>query len=407
MAGQLVFSEENAIRGNIFKFEERLHTQATRYVEGGGIFSTYFNLDKNCTTVDRGTQDADMLFGKKSPLRWNQINDLPLYQFPQTNPENTDENQIEDINVTGECQIIPGTIVPTQNDFFIINHVKMTHIFAVTEVHYDSMKPDGYYKISYRLYDTNPETIEKIKAQCIQTYHTEMRDIGTSTNPIVKEEDYLLKRRIEKMTYKMIDAYHGLYYNDRHNCYLYRDHQSGVDWFDFCGNEFMAKYALANRPNASRVIVLGNKLQDTRFPMYNNDSIYNWLEMGCPIRMLQKFHFRLVDATAYPTSSFALWADREVNVMIPISTKDTAINNQEYSYFDGDQLGSFMDPNKPPLGSEYEKLIWNYIHKGNQISLKDVSLYTADALLGATKNLDTFLYTPICVYIIRQILAMN
>lgn len=401
----LVFSEENLIRGNVFKFEERLHSPLNKYVENGAILTTYFSQDENISTVDRGTGDIDKLFGKHSPFRWHKINNVPLYGFGQANPENTEENNIEDISIEGECQIIPDTVAPKQYDLFIINHLQMVHLFVVTAVHYDSMKPDGYYKINYRLWSTAQETIDKVEAQCLDTSYMDLRAIGTSTNPVVKEEDYLYRTRVEKMVDAMIDAYRGLYYNDRHNCFLYTNPSDGLRWFDLCGNEFMARYSIINHQDSTKVIVLHDKIQDNQMAVYNNNSVYNWLELGAPERLLQRFYFILHDASAYPLSSFELWGDGDVQIMQPISIRHAKINNQQYSFFDTDQLNAFLDKTKEPESSEYDKLIWRYIHKGNDIGVKDVSLYTGDALLNSIRHMDTFLYTPMIIYIIRQILG--
>ena len=131
---QLIFSEKNMIEGNIFKYEQRLQTHLNKYTESGAILTTYFSQNENESTVDRGLQTIDELFGNKSPLRFNKISNLPLYGFGQANPDNTDDMQIEDINVEGDCQILPATIVPKPHDVFMINHLKMIALFEVTSV---------------------------------------------------------------------------------------------------------------------------------------------------------------------------------------------------------------------------------------------------------------------------------
>lgn len=406
MPRSLVFSESNMIKGNVFKFEERLHTPVNKYIENGAILTTYFSQDEDRSTADRGSGDVDELYGKKSPLRWNQINDMPLFQFGQANPENVEEGQVEDINIEGECQIVPGTITPRQYDVFIVNHVKMVHLFEVTAVHYDSMKPDGYYKISYRLHSTLQNEIDTIKSRVINVYHMDLRAIGTSRDVLIREDDFMYRSRVEKMTNKMIDAYCALFYNERHNCFLFHHPETGLDWFDMCGNEFMARYSLMNRPDAARVIVLQDKIRDSRMGIYNNNSVYNWLEMGAPERLLQKFYFTISDAEAYPISSFAQWGDGNVQIMKPLSIQESGINNQRYSIFDEDQLAAFMDGTKSPSGSEYDLLIWKYIHMESKIQLRDISLTLGDALISSVKHIDTYLYTPMIIYIIRQILGM-
>lgn len=403
----LIFDEKTMINGNVFKYEQRLQSHMNKYIGSGAILTTYFSLVENATTVDRGTQTIDQLFGKKSPLRFNQINDFPIHEFGQTNPENTDEQQIEDINVDGDAIILPQTIVPKQDDFFIINHLKMNAIFRVTAVSYDSMKKEGFYKIHYTLHSTSEETILNLKNQVLETYHCELNAVGSDINPIIREDDFVKIGQVQQMVNQMISSYRALFYNERHNCFLYHDPETNTDLFDMCGNEFMSIYSVMNRRNSTKVIVLTDKLRDRQMPYYYNNSVYTWLELGAPVKMLQKFHYRLVDTEMYPGSSFALWNDLDVRIIQPLAIQETGKYDRDYSFFDEAQLNAFMSDNPGPFASEYDKLIWKYIHNKEDMSIKDVSLDTADALISAVRHIDTFLYTPIIVYIIRKILRMN
>ena len=202
----------------------------------------------------------------------------------------------------------------------------------------------------------------------------------------------------------MISSYKALFYNDRHNCFLYRDHDTGMDWFDMCGNEFMAKHGLMNNPNANNVVMLNDKLYDTQFPIRYHNSIYNWIELGAPDYLLQKFEFSLTPSNTYPYSSFSQW-NEEVMIMHPLATNEVGIGTEAESFFDNIQLNAFMDKDHEPY-NDYEKLIWKYIYKSN-LELSDVSLHVADALITSVKHRDIFLYTPIIIYILREIIAMN
>jgi hypothetical protein len=205
---------------------------------------------------------------------------------------------------------------------------------------------------------------------------------------------------------KMIETYKALYYNPRHNCFLYTNPKDGLRYFDTCANEFIAKYSLMNYGNTMQVLVLNDKLRDPAFPLYYNNSIYAWLELNAPERLLQKFHYRLVYAEAYPESTFSRWSESDIQVLIPLSTKEVGKINK-LSYFDEKQFKALLDDKKEPTANEYEKLIWKYIHKQDSLTINDISLYTADALLSSIDHWDIFIYTPIVLFIIREILSLN
>lgn len=403
----LIFDQKSLLDGNIFKFEERLHTKLNRFASGGSILVDYFSQDETSTTVDRGTKDIDQLFGRNSPLRYNEIIDLPLNGFGQANPENTDEIKIEDINVEGDCMVLPTTVVPKNMDFFIINHLKMCALFEVTDVTFDSMKVDGFYKIHYRLHSTSPATIEKLRNQVLKVYHTDMNEIGGTRDAVILEDDFVYREKVISMMNMMIDSYRSLFYNDRHNCFLYHDLETGKRWFDMCGNEFIAKHGLMNAENSMNVIMLHQKIDDPKLPLYYNQSVYAWLELHAPARLIQKFPFRLEFADMYPYSSFVQWYEGDIQIMHPINTNqanDLHLGPGQF-FFDGKQVDGFLDTKNPPK-NEYEKLIWNYIHNTN-INIHDVSLYLGDALISSINQKDVFLYTPIMIYIIRSILDLK
>jgi len=209
------------------------------------------------------------------------------------------------------------------------------------------------------------------------------------------------KGQILQMINQMIVSYRALFYDEKHNCFLYKD-ENGDRWFDMCANEFIGKYSLMNFSNSGKVIVLQDKLRDSMLPIKYNNSIFSWLELGAPARLLQKFNFNLRYASEYRYSSFVEWGEDDVQVIHPLNTNDRHL---QYSYFDDVQFNAFMNTSEEPI-NEYEKLIWKYINKSD-ISMTDISLYTADALISSVYHKDIYLYTPIIIFIMRKILGLN
>lgn len=398
----LIFDEKTLYDGNIFKFENRLQSHVNKFIENGAILTTYYSQDEKTSTVDRGLQNIDELFGNHSPLRFHKINNLPLYGFGQTNPENSEEAQIEDIDVEGSCVIVPMTVIPKPYDMFVIKHLKMIAIFQVKSVMYDSMKQNGYYKIDYRLHSTSNDLLNQLEKQVVSIFHTDLNLIGTMDNPIIKEEDFILRGRIEKMINQMIKSYISLFYNDKHNCFLFNNTKRNEIWFDVCANQFMQQYALMNFYNSGKCIVLTKKIDDSNMMLFYNNSIFNWIEMQCPTHLLQKFKFTLKSSNLYPYSSFFLWSD-EVQIMQPLNVNDDELFGDVFSYFNDTQFESLLNKIEPIY--DYEKLIYKFINN-EKLHLSDISLHLGDALFSSMKHLDIYLYTPIIIYILRTVLNL-
>jgi len=396
----LIFDEKTLYDNNIFKFEQRLQTSMNKYIEGGALLTIYFSQDEINSTVDRGTKTIDQLFGNHSPLRFHQINDLPLYGMTQTNPENTEDLQIEDIDVEGSLQILPATIVPKPFDFFIIKHMKMNALFEVKSVTYDSMKVNGFYKIDYRLHSTSKETIDQLYKQVLDVSITDLNMIGTKINPIIREDDHVLLGKINKMMNHMIKSYIGLFYNERHNCFLYKNLNRQEVWFDVCANHFMMEYAIMNYQNSAKCIVLGDKLNYSGFLLDYNNSIFNWVELHSPSRMVSKFDYYLKSSNLFPYSSFYRW-NEEIQIITPVNPNDHMTYLETFSYLDDIQFNCILEDKEPLY--DYEKLIWKFIMRKN-LTYQDIPLTIGDSLFSASKHINVYLYTPIIIYIIRKIL---
>jgi hypothetical protein len=110
------------------------------------------------------------------------------------------------------------------------------------------------------------------------------------------------------------------------------------------------------------------------------------------------------DSSPYPGSSFVRWGEPEIQIMYPLAANEVGLLNQDFSYFDDAQMEAFMGEYEP--NNEYEKSIWKFIHR-TDLTIHDVSLYTADALLNSVRHRDVWMYTPIIIYIIRFILDLN
>lgn len=399
----LIFQEESLLTNNIFKYEQRLSSSSAKFLEGSAILTTYYNLHENSVTVDRGTRDIEELFGRHSPLRFSRIENFPLYGFGAANPQNNDEAQIEDISVEGECLILPSTIVPHPNDFFRLNHLKMKALFQVVEINYDAMKVEGYYRLRYRLHSTSTETDEWLKAQTIGDYKCELKALGTDLNPIISADDYVRRTQIEKMVSGMIDSYRSMFYNKRHNCFLYHDTNTNERWFDTCSNEFIAKHSIINVPNSTSVIMLHSKLTDSSFPSRYERSVYRWIENDAPLRGLRRFGWAILPSANFRDSSFARWNENDIRVVVPIN--EEVDNSFPAMLFDHEQIDFFSD-NMSVGTNEYDNLLKLFIH-GKLDSIQQISLNLANSLSFGLKDIDNFFMTPIIIYIIRKVLSYN
>ena len=72
------FDEKLLINNNIFKYEDKLNSQYTRFLESTPTYVTYYNINSIESTVDLGFSNVDKILGAESPLRYSEVKNLEL-----------------------------------------------------------------------------------------------------------------------------------------------------------------------------------------------------------------------------------------------------------------------------------------------------------------------------------------
>src|SRR5699024_10114260 len=89
-----------------------------------------------------------------------------------------------DSSYEGEAQILPNTIRPVPNSYFIINYLQDYYLFRVTGIQYDNVRADNFYTITFKLEDIAEEKINQLNIQCTEYYDCILQNIGTEKNCI-------------------------------------------------------------------------------------------------------------------------------------------------------------------------------------------------------------------------------
>lgn len=426
MAG-LIYDENALVDSQMYKYDKFLHSRINKYTGSGRTIVTYFSCNDVQTSTSLGMGDAYQILGADSPLRYNRIENMILLGFSPLNPEegNASTTQVRNYNLNGDAFIIPGTVMPRENDFFIVNHLRMNHLMRVTQVMQDGLNTDGSYKISYSLFSTNEDDINHLKRQTVSEYVMDLQTIGgNDLTPIIGKEDYELRSRLISMTNDMIESYIAQFYDKIHNCFIC--HLDGVSLFDLCGNTFMGKHGIMIRDDSNGNIVLNNnKVNDPRIDMLYQKSPYKWIERDAPLRYLETFKYHTMKGYDYTDSSFARYG-ADVDVMIP---DDAWCNSERCDRFFPFEVHSILENEydtrqchicdcpccalKNECISHYKlkrydyiSIIHDFIH-GKITDISKLSLYTGDQLFDNSMSKEIYLWTPIIIYIIKQTLKIK
>lgn len=391
-----LINEPNFINNNVYKYENILKSQLTRFIDRSPTFVTYYHINNDDSTVDAGYQDIESLIGPRSPLRFQKIKNFPIYGIEGIVPQLQDQDQGLDMNFDSEAIILPNTIKPFPNDFFTLDTLNDSYIFRVTSIDIDSIRPDNYYKIQYKLEHINSERTEILKNKVVDNFTCVLENIGTENNCLIEDEAFRQLTELEIMFENICDMYISVFYNERYNTFLYQD-KNGIKIYDPLQIEFINKHNLFNRSNRYRTLALINEVNDSKTKLKYERSIYRYFEK-MDNKLLTNFKYELYPSIYKQETSFARYYDNSVYIVdIPITSTSKTARELLSSEFVQIMLKNEETDNI------YVEFFRKYIH-GELKSIYDIDLNLSEQMLYMEPNEELFFMTPILLYIIRIII---
>lgn len=388
--------EQKLIEENVFKFENRINSQVSRFLDKNPIFVTYYHININETTVDDGFRDIESILGNRSPLRFQKIKNFPMYGIEQIVTAIQDNDEGLNTGYTGDAVILPNTIKPLQNDFFMINHLKDLFLFRITEVQYDTIRPDNFYKIEFRFEYLDKYMVDNLNNQVEDSFSCILQNIGTENNCIIKEDCLERINDIDILYNDMVSTYKAIFYDERYNCFLGTS-DDGFKLYDPFQSMFFNNHNLLNKKQDYSTIVLTDGFSDNKRKIKYERSIYRFFERR-DIKKINEFQYILVSGISKKDSEFYRWGDESIKILdIPL-IGTAKYTNKSYSLFPQEIVKIFTY--NAPTESKYIELMQKFIRDLN-ISIYDIPLDLNDELLKLDANEEVFFFTPILMYIIQ------
>ena len=390
-----IINEQKMVDDTTFQFENRFKSPTARFIDTTPVFVTYFHINIDETTVDEGFLDIASVIGHRSPLRFNKIENFPLYGMDQIVLGLSDEEQGIDTNWDGDGIILPKTIKPVPNDFFIIPTLKDYYVFRVTNIQYDTVMPDNYYKIEFKLEYIDSTKIEELEKQVITENICLLENIGTETNCIIEKGSYFRIKEIENMYNEIKELYMAMFYNERHNVFLC-EIEEGKLLYDPLQTYFINIHKLFNDKKDLSTLILTDQYDDPKRKYKYAKSVYRLLETK-DMKLLSMFKYTTRPGTTIRESSFRKWHDRNIEVLdIPMLIPDDSKCIFSQEYMEAVRMNA-------PVESEYGSLIQKFL-RGEKLSIKDVSMELDTELIYLNNSIEVFFFTPFIMYIIRNII---
>lgn len=390
-----IINEQKMVEDTTFQFENRFKSPTARFIDTTPVFVTYYHVDMDNTTVDEGFLDVASVIGHRSPIRFNKIENFPLYGMDQIVLNIAEDDQGLDTTWDGDGIVLPKTIKPVPNDFFVIPTLKDYYIFRVTNIQYDTIMPDNYYKIEFKLEYIDSTKLEEIEKQVLEEHVCVLENIGTETNCIIEKSSYQKIKEIENMYAEIKDLYMAMFYNDRHNVFLC-EIEDGKLLYDPLQTYFVNIHKLFNNKNDLSTIILTDQYDDPKRKYKYAKSVYKFLETR-DMKLLSMFKYTTRPGTSIRESSFRKWHDRNIEVLdIPMVIPDDSNSIFSRDYMEAIRLNA-------PVESEYASLIQRYL-RSEKLTIKDISMELDTELIYLNNSIEVFFFTPFIMYIIRDII---
>lgn len=223
MAGKFISTKYYDTQDSLVKMNQDLvKNPFYLYNDKKGTKVKYYNINTEKTTLDPGSKLAYTDIGDNSPIRFNVIHDLYLYQFikMELNFDNG-EFGLENNPITGESYILPNTIVPVDGDYFEVDHIKdSTWLFKVTDVQRDVLdNGSNVYKIGWTLDRTTNRDILK---NVVEEYKYYDSVEGSNLKSVVKLERYNIAEKLDQLSSNLANYFKDLFYNTNVQTFIYK-----------------------------------------------------------------------------------------------------------------------------------------------------------------------------------------
>lgn len=394
------FDEERFITDNTTLMGEKLQSPIVRLIDQTPTFTTYFHLNIHESTSDEGSHDIESVVGKRSPLRYQRITSFPIYGIDQIVLQIQDGDMGLDTSYEGEATILPGTIKPLQDDFFVIGVLDECFVFRVTGIEYDTARLDNFYKIHFKLEFNDAEKLHSLEELVHAKYTCVLQNIGTENQCLIQSEYKEQLDIVDNIYSEIARLYISVFYVERYNVLL-GELGNGYLLYDPFMTSFINNHGLFNNAYEMKVIYLNDEFRDPKRTLKYERSIYRYAEKR-ECDKTNNFPYTTVKGMSNIETSFYRWSDESVYMVdIPPVTLTWADPNSRVVLSDQyvTEIRMNIPNSKTPL---YKQFLMRFFRR-ESISIFDITNELKDSIYLLDGGLEMFFLIPILLYAIKEV----
>lgn len=376
-----LFDERAYINENAILHESRIMSQYSRFLDKTPTYVTYYNVSNIESTADLGFMSIEKLLGDTSPLRFNKVNNLPVYGIEEIIPNLNVEEEGMNVDFDGEAILLPNTVRARPNDFFIIQYLDKALIFMVTRVELDSIRSNSYQKVSYTLKYYNADKIKDLERQTVDEFECFVDNIGTEEKVLIRSADITLINQMNDIATKIADYYKMLFYDKRYNSFLFPIPGTRNRLYDRNITMFINQNKIFAGRKAYETLHLTNEDESYNMQIEYHHSIFRAIEQNRKDLIADEYRYMLGYVNNI-TSAFYHWSDKTI--------RTTVFNMGQEHYIRPELLDLFKNADlyyKENEGvADADKLNDDSGQINISIPVGDGEVFTTDAGYGAKKE---------------------
>jgi len=211
---------ENKLLNNVFDNYLDTTERYSKWLQGAPTFVTYYSINLDSSTQDQGLNNVTEIVGQESPIKYNKIENFPIYLEGEMNFQTQlDEESGFDSDSEGNAIILPGSIVPQNDDLIVFQILEKQYIYRVSNVEYSNTSIRKFYRINFFVSSFDINTLETRQVQ--DEYSTIYNNIGTNLDPVIPKKEFTFIKDIDKNLNYIMERYVRYYYDNKMNSFIY------------------------------------------------------------------------------------------------------------------------------------------------------------------------------------------
>lgn len=208
-----------------------------KWLEGSPTFITYFQLDPKYSTHDSVLETVHSLVDGSSPRKYKRVYDVAVYGINPLDVANDLEERGLLSRVNNEMVILPNTIKPNTDDFFVFQTEGLEeHLFRIKDVQFDKISPKKYYKTEFELSQYN---YDYILNNLSGDYQSIYEGDDTSNSSIVELDKVVILEKAESVADKLINKYEIMFYDEDMDTFVFNDYKNDIIYWSPYVQKFM------------------------------------------------------------------------------------------------------------------------------------------------------------------------